>query len=260
MKLIFIGSGSAFTVGADNYQSNMILEDDSGKKLLVDCGSDARFALHELGLSYKDIEAVYISHLHADHTGGLEWLALTTKFDPICKKPILFVSKNIVYNLWNTVLSGGLQTLENEVADLSSYFLVKPIDDSNFFIWSDVKFRLVQTVHVFSANAIVLSYGLLFTVNEKTILITTDTKAVIPSQINDCYQIADIIFHDCETSSKHSRVHSHFDELKNLDANIKKKMWLYHYNPGPLPNAQKEGFRGFVKKGQCFDFSDESTL
>lgn len=65
MKLIFIGSGSAFTVGADNYQSNRILEDDSSKKLLVDCGSDARFALHELGLSYKDIEAVYISHLHS---------------------------------------------------------------------------------------------------------------------------------------------------------------------------------------------------
>ena len=27
-----------------------------------------------MGLGYADIDAVYISHLHADHVGGLEWL------------------------------------------------------------------------------------------------------------------------------------------------------------------------------------------
>jgi hypothetical protein len=37
-------------------------------------------------------------------------------------------------------------------------------------------------------------------------------------------------------------------------------MWLYHYNPGHLPDARADGFRGFVKKGQVFDFANPATL
>ena len=92
MKLIFLGSGSAFTM--DNYQSNMILETETTeveslslshkgvdvdvdlattrKRLLIDCGSDIRWSLAEQGLSYKDIQNIYISHLHPDHFSGLE--------------------------------------------------------------------------------------------------------------------------------------------------------------------------------------------
>src|SRR5690348_15307225 len=52
MKLIFIGSGSAFTVAEHNYNSNMLLIDsNNAEKLLIDCGSDARHALNELGYS-----------------------------------------------------------------------------------------------------------------------------------------------------------------------------------------------------------------
>ena len=40
-----------------------------------------RHSLREQQLTYMDIKNIYISHLHDDHTGGLEWLALTTYFD-----------------------------------------------------------------------------------------------------------------------------------------------------------------------------------
>src|SRR5438552_2225581 len=95
MKLVFLGSGAAFTVG-DNFHSNMLLDDGHGHHLLIDCGTDARFSLHAIGKSYQDITDVYVSHLHADHCGGLEWLALTTKFDAACKKPRLHVHRSLV--------------------------------------------------------------------------------------------------------------------------------------------------------------------
>src|ERR1700733_4386232 len=99
MKLTFIGSGSAFTLGANNYHSNMLLENAHGERLLIDCGSDARHSLHEAGFSYHDIHDVYISHLHADHAGGLEWLGFTTKFDPTCsEKPNLYISETLVHD------------------------------------------------------------------------------------------------------------------------------------------------------------------
>ena len=44
------------------------------------------------------------------------------------------------------------------------------------------------------------------------------------------------------------------ETLATLAPEIKNKMWLYHYNPGPLPNAEKDGFLGFVKKSSLFEF------
>ena len=32
-------------------------------------------------------------------------------------------------------------------------------------------------------------------------------------------------------------------------------MWLMHYNDGDLPDAKKDGFKGFVKQGQEFKWA-----
>jgi len=258
MKLIFIGSGSAFTVGSNNYHSNMLLQNAEGQNLLIDCGSDARLALHELGLCHRDIHDVYISHLHADHVGGLEWLAFTTKFDNGCTKPNLYINASLVDPLWDSVLAGGLSSLQAEIATLETYFNVHPIKDNASFTWHNVELHTLQTMHILAGYTIMPSYGLIFTANDLKIFITTDTQ-FSPHQMEDFYALSDVIFHDCETAGNKSRVHAHYDELLTLPLNIKKKMWLYHYNPGDLPDPVKDGFRGFVKKGQVFDFKDKST-
>lgn len=251
MKLIFLGSGSAFTVGCDNYQSNMILQSE-GHNLLIDCGTDARLSLYDARINYSEIEAVFISHLHSDHIGGLEWLAFCTFFDPKVKKPKLFISKHLVEDLWNHVLAGGLSTLENEAACLSTYFDVVPIEDNGFFTWYGVKLELIQTYHVISDHKLCPSYGLLLINQNCRTFLTADTKINLEAY-EALYRTSDIIFHDCETSDIPSTVHAHFNELKHLDPSIKQKMWLYHHNPGPLPDAQQAGFKGFVQKGQIFD-------
>jgi ribonuclease BN (tRNA processing enzyme) len=259
VKLVFIGSGSAFTVGSDNYQSNMYLEDDEHKKLLLDCGSDAKNALFELGLSYKDIDGVYISHLHADHVGGLEWLSFTTYFDKNCPKPTLFICEKLKNELWKNVLSGGLRSLQGIEPKLSSFFKVKTVKENDHFEWSGVDFKIIQTIHVMNEFTINPSYGLFFTANGVNVFLTTDTQ-FCPHQIKEFYNQADIIFQDCETSKYLSGVHAHYTELLTLSPEVKSKMWLYHYNPGPLPDPKKDGFRGFVKKAQVFDFRKPETL
>ncbi len=72
MKLLFLGTGSAFVPIEDNYQSNMLLIHPNGKNLLIDCGSDIRHSLAHFGFNSYDIDAVFISYQHADHCGGLE--------------------------------------------------------------------------------------------------------------------------------------------------------------------------------------------
>ena len=208
LKLIFLGTGSAFATGADNYQSNMLLVENENH-LLIDCGSDIRHSLYELGYSYRDIPNVYISHLHADHVGGLEWLAFTTHFDKVCKKPTLFIPEVLLDDLWNHVLSGGLSSLQNVSAQLQTFFKIHTIKNNSYFNWSDTAFHIVQTVHVISEYTIIPSYGLMFKSNSLQVFITTDTQFA-PHQIMDYYETADIIFQDCETAKVLSGVHAHF--------------------------------------------------
>lgn len=262
MKLLFLGSGSAFTIGTNNFHSNMLLINEKNAKLMIDCGSDARFSLYKQGFDYKDITDVYISHLHADHAGGLEWLAFTRKFNgdlSSLPKPNLYISAQLVDDLWNNTLSGGLSSIQAEVSTLDTFFNVHPIKSNDCFEWSGVEFRLVQTVHIVNAFSFMESYGLMFSVNGIKVFITTDTQFA-PNQLIDFYKMSDIIFHDCETVANMSGVHANYKELVLLPAEIKAKMWLYHYNPGPLPDARADGFRGFVEPGQVFDFSHPETL
>lgn len=253
MKLTFLGSGSAFTVGTDNYQSNILLESPNKKRLLVDCGTDIRFALFDQGYSHSDISAVFVSHLHADHVGGMEWFGYKCKFDPkIEKKPDLFISKTMVDDIWNKVLSGGMSSLADVEASLSTYFDVHPVGDDNQFTWEGAKFELVSTIHCMNGLHLMPTYGLLITIGKKKVWITSDSQFT-PDILERQYAEADLIFQDCEISAHPTGVHAHYKQLKTLPAEIKKKMWLYHYNTEPLPDAVIDGFLGFVKKGQVFN-------
>ncbi len=68
MKVTFLGAGSAFSRKHGN--SNLLIE-SGGIKLLIDCSRFCPPTLEEYGLSSSDITHIFISHLHADHIGGL---------------------------------------------------------------------------------------------------------------------------------------------------------------------------------------------
>ncbi len=256
MKLQFLGSGTAFTSLAENYHSNMMVTSESGKHLMIDCGTDARHSTAAINLASKDFDAVYVSHLHADHAGGLEWMAFTRKFDPTASKPKLIIHPLLREPLWENSLSGSLRCIETEDCTLQTYFDLYPFIDDTHFQWEGISFELVKTIHI-SHNKSPLpnpSYGLFFKLVTTNVFITTDTRFE-PAQYFSHYEAADLIFHDCETTPFKSGVHSHFSELCTLPAEIKAKMWLYHYSAAHLPDALKHGFLGFVKRGQSFEFN-----
>ncbi len=253
MQFLFLGSGSAFTVGSDNFQSNMLFISETGKKLLIDCGTDIRFSLYEAELSYRDITDIYISHLHSDHVGGLEYIGFSTKFDPRCEKPTLYLSQDIAVELWHKSLAGGMEAIEGELATLDTFFRVHPLKPKGCFSWENIRFNLVKLNHVDTGFLLMPAYGLFFEINNQKIFLSNDTKLCFEELIQ-YYQQADLIFHDCEISQFPTTVHAHYHELAQLPDEVKQKMWLYGYQQGQLPDAVKDGFLGFVKRGQLFEF------
>lgn len=257
MKITFLGSGSAFCL--ENYQSNVLIEDketNEDKKLLIDCGGDIRWSLKNKGLKLTDIDAVYVSHSHGDHSSGIEGYCFTTYFSKTIKglpKPKIFGQKEMLIDLWSKTLCGGLATIQTIDATLDTYFDVNSIENNGGFYFAGTSYKIVQTVHVVADRTFVKSFGLIFvTPCGRKIFYTSDTQYA-PASLKDFIKKSDITFHDCETSKYPSGVHAHYDDLKTLPKDMKEKMWLYHYNDGPLPDAVSDGFLGFVKKGQEFD-------
>ncbi|QTA87384.1 MBL fold metallo-hydrolase [Desulfonema magnum] len=267
MKIKFIGVGSAFTT-SDYYQSNMLITAGNGKKLLLDCGTDVRFALGECKwpdnrqfsntssqeeAPDENIDAIYISHLHSDHIGGMEWMAFKTYFCLNPKRKKLFMEENLMHDLWDFSLKGGLGCIEGKCMHLTDYFDCRPLAGNGFFHWEGIHFSLIKMPHVITGYKDIHSYGLLMEEDGNVVFITTDTQFE-PAIVSRVGQKADIIFHDCETTPFKTIVHTHYDDLCTLPLELRQKIWLYHYQPCPNRQAKADGFRGFVTKGQEFDF------
>lgn len=250
MELVFIGCGSAFTT-KDYYQSNLLIK-KNGKNFLIDIGGDARFALGELGLRATDIDAFTLTHGHADHVGGVEWLAFSTYFIPGLRHPTVYGVGSLLVDLWNKSLAGGLESIEGSMMKLESYFDVVSVKPNETYIWENIEFRPVQTIHVMNGFRLVESYGYFIKdldAPNKTVFFTGDTQFA-PSQLTKFYDMADIILHDCETAPFKSGVHSHYTDLITLPEKTKNKIHLYHYQPNPNQDPIADGFpNGFVTKG-----------
>jgi ribonuclease BN (tRNA processing enzyme) len=252
MHIVFLGSGSAHTVATDNFQSNMLLTGGSGRRLLIDCGSDIRWSLAHQGLSHRDITDIYVSHLHADHIGGLEYVAFQTRFDPACSRPRLYLERSLVAPLWNHSLRGGLGVITQGETRMEEFFEVIPVTAREAFEWDGVRLEAIAFAHVVSPAVTVYSHGLLIERDGFRTLITTDTS-FDPQRLAACYARADLIFHDCEVGACKTSIHAHYDDLAGLPDAVRGRMWLYDYAPGPLPDARADGFLGFVQRGQRFE-------
>ena len=258
MKFTFLGSGSAFVLGNENYHSNILIEigDDN---LLFDAGTTIADALYYYGRKdVFDIKNIFLTHNHADHNGGLEYIGFKRYFGTFpfgLDKPKLFSSRIILDELWNECLKGGMKYVGAEPF-LDTYFDVKPFtrygDIENFMV-GDAIFMPVPTDHC----KCMPSYGLVVTHNFISVLITGDSK-IFDAIDEEMYEDADIIFHDCEVKDYPNSVHAQYHELNALPPEIKAKMYLYHYTTDngaiDLPDAVADGFRGFVERGKNFVF------
>jgi ribonuclease BN (tRNA processing enzyme) len=79
VTVTFAGSGDAFGSGG-RYQACIHLRPEGGDPVLLDCGATSLSALKRLGLDPGEIAAVFVSHLHGDHFGGLPFLILDGQF------------------------------------------------------------------------------------------------------------------------------------------------------------------------------------
>ncbi len=100
MKVVFLGVGEAF----DENQPNTSVLVESKTKLLIDCGFSSVTQLWKYNPDPEFIDAVYISHQHADHYFGLPSLLVRMWEDKRKKELAIICQKGLEERIKETMM------------------------------------------------------------------------------------------------------------------------------------------------------------
>lgn len=222
-----LGVGDAFSA---LYYSSCLLVESGGTRLLIDCPHPVRKMLAEAGaatnqeLDLDTVDAVVLTHLHADHASGLEGYGYFSHF--ALKRPAkLVVHPAVSERLWDGHLAAGMECLMSasdhrvDHKGLADYFDLVPLAEDRPVQVGSFTIRCRRTVHHVPTTALSLSAG------GRTLGYSADT-CFDPGLISWLSE-ADLFVHETNLG-----VHTPYADLAALPAHVRAKMRLIHYPDG----------------------------
>ncbi len=252
MKITILGTGS-FYAGKDRSGAAYLLEAD-GKKILIDCGPGTLMRLSQVGVKPEDIDYVFISHFHADHTSDLFAFQMRFRLNEFFgsgkneKVPTIYGPSGIGNFTKKLSHVYQLYAFENW-SDISYENFRKKIRIGNIIITT------FQTKHVvFGVPA--KAYSLRFECDGKTFVFSGDS--VKDPGVEMASKNADLFVCDASyVKGKASPAHMDTMEIGEIArTNGVKKVVLTHFYPNTegvdLVGEVREVFSGEVVRGEDF--------
>jgi ribonuclease BN (tRNA processing enzyme) len=224
-RMLVEGVGDAFS--QRYYSSCFALESETGW-IQVDCPHPFRKILKEateaagITLDLQRLEGVILTHLHADHSSGLEGLIFYFRY-VLGKKLRLLAHPEVAADLWPRCLAGSMEWSRREPGGApvqrrpdELYELVLLSEDKNLSEGSFMV-RCRKTLHSIPTVA------LRFEGPGSSLGYSADT-AFDPSLI-EWLNTADLIIHEASSGAMHTSL----QQLTTLPEAVQEKMRLIHY-------------------------------
>lgn len=222
-SLITLGVGDAFS--AKYYSSALVLEAE-GSRILIDCPHPIRKIMREAGesigipLDLDSIDAIALTHLHADHSSGLEGFSYFVHYMLQHSPKPLIAHPDVLEYLWSGHLlatMGYPKRPDSQERKLEHFFAITPLREGESIQVGPFAIECHPTRHVIPTTAFRIRAA------GRCLGYSADT-AYMPELIEWLSQ-ADLIIHE----TNYGGPHTPYESLAALPADLRHRMRLIHY-------------------------------
>lgn len=228
-EMQFLGTGNAMAV--DLGESSAVLLRNGRPMLLIDCGPQVPSRYREQFGGPPP--ALYITHTHLDHVGGLERLFVEQWFDPYRRGRLPVLVPVTVLPLLHMRVADHPNALAEGGTNFWEAFRLVPV--SRGFWLDGVWFDIFPVRH----HAVGAAYGLAL---RGSFVYTGDTRP-IPEMLRHYAADGETVFHDCALQGNPS--HTGLEDLaREYPDELRRQLVLYHYGDGAEAQALRHaGYR-----------------
>jgi len=229
MRLTFLGSGDAFGTGGRFNTCFHVAT--ASTRFLIDCGASSLVAMRRFGVDPKEIDAIFITHLHGDHFGGLPFVILDAQF--VCRRtaPLVVVGPPGLRQR----LHDAMEVLYPGSAKIQRGFSIETIEITPGRAHQVGTVSVTPFIAAHESGA--PSFALRFACDGKVVVYSGDTGWI--DTLKDASADADLLIVECSSFDKAIPGHIDYGTLRAHRHELgAKRVIITHMGPEMLAQAE----------------------